>query len=59
MPNLAVCRRKQILHYFGENFNETGCNCMCDNCKKPKKQFEAEESLIDLVKTNQTNRREV
>ncbi|RZK56509.1 MAG: RecQ family ATP-dependent DNA helicase, partial [Pedobacter sp.] len=32
----GVCRRKQILHYFGENFNETGCNCMCDNCKKPK-----------------------
>ncbi|RYE29793.1 MAG: ATP-dependent DNA helicase RecQ, partial [Sphingobacteriales bacterium] len=46
----AVCRRKQILHYFGENFNETGCNCMCDNCKKPKKQFEAEESLSILLK---------
>jgi ATP-dependent DNA helicase RecQ len=28
----SVCRRKQILHYFGENFNEAGCNCMCDNC---------------------------
>src|SRR5690606_37636357 len=24
----AVCRRKQILHYFGEKFDETGCNCM-------------------------------
>lgn len=46
----GVCRRKQILHYFGENFNETGCNCMCDNCKKPKKQFEAEESLVILLK---------
>lgn len=46
----AVCRRKQILHYFGENFNETGCNCMCDNCKKPKKQFEAEEQLSILLK---------
>ncbi len=46
----GVCRRKQILHYFGENFNETGCNCMCDNCKKPKKQFDAEESLSTLLK---------
>lgn len=46
----GVCRRKQILHYFGENFNETGCNCMCDNCKKPKKQFDAEERLSTLLK---------
>jgi ATP-dependent DNA helicase RecQ len=46
----GVCRRKQILHYFGENFNETGCNCMCDNCRKPKQQFEAEESLLVLLK---------
>jgi ATP-dependent DNA helicase RecQ len=45
----GVCRRKQILHYFGENFNETGCNCMCDNCKKPKKLFEAEEHLKTLL----------
>lgn len=46
----GVCRRKQILHYFGENFNETGCNCMCDNCKKPKKVFDAEESLSVVLK---------
>ncbi|WP_442592237.1 DNA helicase RecQ [Pedobacter sp. AW31-3R] len=45
----GVCRRKQILHYFGENFNETGCNCMCDNCKKPKKLFEAEDQLKTLL----------
>jgi len=45
----GVCRRKQILHYFGENFNEAGCNCMCDNCKKPKQLFEAEEQLKTLL----------
>lgn len=45
----GVCRRKQILHYFGENFNETGCNCMCDNCKKPKTLFEAETHLKELL----------
>jgi ATP-dependent DNA helicase RecQ len=52
----GVCRRKQILHYFGENFNETGCNCMCDNCKKPKQQFDAEAHLLSflrLVKTTE------
>jgi ATP-dependent DNA helicase RecQ len=46
----GVCRRKQILHYFGENFNETGCNCMCDNCKKPKTMFDGEEPLLVLLK---------
>jgi ATP-dependent DNA helicase RecQ len=46
----GVCRRKQILHYFGENFNETGCNCMCDNCKKPKQHFEAETYLLTFLK---------
>lgn len=50
----GVCRRKQILHYFGENFNETGCNCMCDNCKKPKQLFEAEENLLTLLKLIQS-----
>jgi len=51
----GVCRRKQILHYFGENFNETGCNCMCDNCKKPKKQFDAEGQLSTLLKFIEKN----
>ncbi|RYZ89173.1 MAG: ATP-dependent DNA helicase RecQ, partial [Proteobacteria bacterium] len=46
----GVCRRKQILHYFGENFNETGCNCMCDNCKKPKQHFDAESQLLTFLK---------
>jgi ATP-dependent DNA helicase RecQ len=46
----GVCRRKQILHYFGENFNEAGCNCMCDNCKKAKTYFDAEEPLLTVLK---------
>ncbi|MEJ7692137.1 DNA helicase RecQ [Daejeonella sp.] len=41
----SVCRRKQILHYFGENFNEAGCSNMCDNCRHPKKYFDAEAPL--------------
>lgn len=45
----SVCRRKQILHYFGENFNETGCNNMCDNCRHPKKYFDAEAPLHKVL----------
>ncbi|MGZ3764214.1 MAG: DNA helicase RecQ [Mucilaginibacter sp.] len=41
----AVCRRKQLLHYFGENFNEAGCNNMCDNCCSHKEHFDGEEHL--------------
>ncbi len=46
----SVCRRKQILHYFGENFNQAGCDNMCDNCRHPKKYFAAEEPLKRVLK---------
>lgn len=45
----AVCRRKQILHYFGENFNEAGCNNKCDNCNSQRTQFDAELSLHKVL----------
>src|SRR5690606_10036553 len=45
----SVCRRKQILYYFGEQFDETGCNNMCDNCRTPKTYFEAEENLLKVL----------
>ncbi|MEQ9403271.1 MAG: DNA helicase RecQ [Cyclobacteriaceae bacterium] len=43
----AVCRRKQLLHYFGEEFTIENCG-QCDNCVHPKEQFEAQE-MIGLV----------
>ncbi len=45
----AVCRRKQILHYFGENFNEVGCNNNCDNCRAQKQYFNADEPLTKVL----------
>ncbi|SFC09010.1 ATP-dependent DNA helicase RecQ [Parapedobacter composti] len=46
----SVCRRKQILHYFGENFDETGCNSMCDNCSAQQTYFDGEDALLDVLK---------
>lgn len=45
----SVCRRKQILHYFGEQFDEMGCNNMCDNCRSKKTYFDAEESILQVL----------
>jgi ATP-dependent DNA helicase RecQ len=49
----SVCRRKYILHYFGEHFNEDDCKCMCDNCKYPRERSEGREHvalLLNVVK---------
>jgi len=45
----SMCRRKYILHYFGESFDENDCNNYCDNCKSPKKQSEGKENVILLL----------
>ena len=45
----SMCRRKYILHYFGESFNEKLCNKLCDNCKNPKKQHEGTEDVLLLL----------
>lgn len=44
----SVCRRKLLLHYFGEIYEE--CNCgNCDNCLNPKKQIEAQSFLTTVL----------
>lgn len=40
----SLCRRKILLHYFGEEYSRENCGC-CDNCKNPKRQVEAKEEL--------------
>ena len=46
----AVCRRKLLLHYFGENYDVENCG-NCDNCQSPKKQVEAKELLETVIET--------
>ena len=46
----SVCRRKMLLHYFGETYNEENCG-NCDNCLSPKKQVEAQELLCTILDT--------
>ena len=49
--NLGVCRRKQLLHYFGEHMAE---NCgFCDNCLHPTPTFKAEDEVSLVLKAVQ------
>ncbi len=50
----SVCRRKMILHYFGEEFDETNCNEMCDNCRTPKEKYEGSEYVLQLLQSIQS-----
>ena len=40
----SMCRRKTLLHYFGEEYTEENCG-NCDNCRHPKQQVDAKASL--------------
>ena len=41
----SVCRRKMLLHYFGETYDKENCG-NCDNCLHPKKKIGAEKQLV-------------
>ena len=46
----SVCRRRSLLHYFGETYEQENCG-NCDNCLKPKKRVEASEELRAAIET--------
>lgn len=48
----SVCRRKFLLHYFGEEYHEENCG-NCDNCLHPKKKVEAKSQLKELLEVVQ------
>lgn len=39
------CRRRFLLFYFGEEFEEKDCGCMCDNCRYPKEKVEVQKEM--------------
>jgi ATP-dependent DNA helicase RecQ len=44
----SVCRRKQLLHYFGEIYKQDNCG-NCDNCLHPKTKFEAKDYVVTVL----------
>ena len=46
----SICRRKMLLHYFGEEYPQENCR-NCDNCLHPKKQIEAKDLLLIVLNT--------
>lgn len=46
----SVCRRKLLLHYFGEEYTNDNCE-NCDNCRHPKTKIEAQNALLVILKS--------
>lgn len=47
----TACRRKVLLHYFGEYYDDEKCNKGCDNCANPREKYDAREQLGLVLKT--------
>ena len=46
----SMCRRRSLLHYFGEEYSEENCGC-CDNCCNPKPKVDAHEEMQLALET--------
>jgi len=47
----TACRRKFLLLYFGENYDDAECNKMCDNCRHPKEKIEVQEEMHQALQS--------
>lgn len=45
----SQCRRKMLLHYFGEKFDEAECGKMCDNCRHPKEKIDVTSEMAKAL----------
>lgn len=56
----SACRRKFLLHYFGEEYDDKGCGKMCDNCRHPKTKVDAKaEAVMALQLIKEVNEKHV
>ena len=46
----SICRRKSLLHYFGEEYGEDNCGA-CDNCINPKPKINAQSQMVTVLET--------
>jgi len=47
----SICRRKTLLYYFGEEYDNSKSCGHCDNCLSPKEEIEAKEEAVIVLKT--------
>jgi len=56
----SACRRKFLLNYFGEEYNDNRCSNKCDNCKHPKEKMDARtEAVLALQTINSTKSKQI
>lgn len=46
----SICRRKYLLHYFGEEYDDRKCSDMCDNCRNPKEKTEGKDDVVKMLR---------
>ncbi len=46
----SQCRRRLLLSYFGEQFDDENCNKMCDNCRHPKPKTDVTQEVVNSLK---------
>lgn len=46
----SICRHRQLLHYFGEEYTQDNCGA-CDNCLHPKEKFEGKDYVKIVIET--------
>lgn len=47
----TACRRRFLLHYFGEEYDDSRCSDMCDNCRYPKTRIEVKKEMVTALRS--------
>jgi len=50
----SACRRQFLLHYFGEEYKESKCGNLCDNCRTPKEKIEVKDEMLIALQVIET-----